>query len=116
MQQNLQFTSQKFFDNFWSLSSLQRQRDYLSTCISILQVSVRRVKTDTTKQRRPNCCFFFLRDGKVTRICKTFLINTLGITERTLRTVIAAKISGSGIAPADGRGKHPKRVQDLEAV
>lgn len=38
----------------------------------------------------------------------------MGITDRVLRTVTEAKTTGSGVVPSDGRGKHPKRVQDPE--
>lgn len=105
---------QKIFDNYWSLSSFQRQRDFLSSCMAILQVSFRRLKVNATKERRPNCCFSFILAGKTVRVCKTFLMNTLGITERVVRTVTEAKSSGSGVIPSDGRGKHAKRVQDPE--
>lgn len=44
------------------------------------------------------------------RVCKTFFLNTLGISERTLRTVIEnrTKNDALGQAPQDNRGKHDK--------
>lgn len=48
--------------------------------------------------------FIFMTDGERVRICKTFLINTLRITERRLRTMTEVKVLGSGIIPEDKRG------------
>lgn len=36
------------------------------------------------------------------------MINTFGITERTIRTVIKSKVSGSIIVAEDQRGQHEK--------
>ncbi|CAG5044462.1 unnamed protein product [Parnassius apollo] len=91
---------QQIFDCYWALGSLQRQRDFLSACINIPNIICRRVK-NPAKQRTPNCLFSFMKNGQTPRICNTFLLNTLGIAQRTLRTVIEAKTSESGIAPCD---------------
>lgn len=96
---------QQIFDRYWALGSLQRQRDFLSACISITNIVCRRVK-NPAKPRTPNSVFSFMKNGQTRRICKTFLLNTLGIAQRTLRTVIEAKTSESGIAPTDQRGRH----------
>ncbi|KAJ8911490.1 hypothetical protein NQ315_010862 [Exocentrus adspersus] len=50
------------------------------------------------------------------RICKTFLINTLGIPERQIRTVTASRTTGSGIIPEDKRGKHAEQPKIDEEV
>ncbi|KAB0801044.1 hypothetical protein PPYR_05398 [Photinus pyralis] len=96
----------QLFTEYWELASLQRQRDFLSSCIEQLTVKYRRISS--TEARKPNCAFYLLNNGQKVRVCKTFLINTLGIAERTIRTVIASKATGCGIAPADQRGKHSK--------
>lgn len=90
------FRSQ-LFKNYWELCSLQRQRDFLISCIEPLILKYRRISA--TKPRKPNCAFYVMNNGKKVRVCKTFLINTLGITERMIRTVIQAKADGAGIAP-----------------
>lgn len=95
----------KIFQNFWELGSLQRQRDFLGTCIEKLVLKFCQISSIVTS-RKPNCCYFFIIDGEKIRVCKTFLINTLGITERMVRTVTTKKIHGNGISPKDGRGKH----------
>ena len=94
------------FKEYWQLGCLQRQRDFLSSCTELLAVKYRRVTC--AAPRKPNCAFFVLNNGQKTRVCKTFLINTLGIAERTIRSVIQFKVSGTGIIPVDQRGKHGK--------
>lgn len=110
---------QQIFNTYWSLGSLQRQRDFLSSCINIQNIVCRRVK-NVAQPRTPNSWFSFVKNGQTRRICKTFLLNTLGIAQRTLRTVIEAKSSDCGIAPTDQRGKHGKQPKSdpevLESV
>ena len=106
----------KFFDEYWALGSLQRQRDYLSSCIDVVKVSYRRIKENVELPRKPNCAFYFLQDGKRVKVCKPFLINTLGLKERTLRSVIDTKFSGIGASPNDMRGKHKHHSKLSEEI
>lgn len=94
------------FKNYWAMSSLQRQRDYLHSCIEPIQVKYRRISLSVQKPRKPNCGFYITNSEQKIRVCKTFLMNTLAISERAIRTVIIGKMSETGIAPSDGRGKH----------
>lgn len=110
----------QIFESYWNLASIQRQRDFLCSCIEPLNISCRRIK-NLEKPRTPNCSFSLLNNGRCFKICKTFLLNTLGITERTLRTVIEARNYNAGIAPKDNRGKHghhkktvPELVQSVK--
>lgn len=96
----------KLFEEYWNLASLQRQRDFLSSCIEPLNVKYRRIFSSNTEPRRQNCAFFLQIDGKRIRVCKPFIISTFGITERTIRTVIKSKASGTGIVEEDKRGRH----------
>lgn len=107
-------TRKKIFDDYWALGSLQRQRDYLCSCIDMLETTYRRIKVNAQEPRKPNCSFSFLQDGKKIKVCKPFLMSTLGIKERTVRTVIKAKFSGIGATPEDKRGKH-KHHSKLDA-
>ncbi|XP_045455137.1 uncharacterized protein LOC123666182 [Melitaea cinxia] len=98
----------EIFESYWNLASLQRQRDFLWSCVQLSNISCRRVK-NVEKPRKPNCSFSFLKNGQSIKICKRFLVNTLDISERTLRTVIEALQSSSSMAPVDNRGKHKNR-------
>lgn len=98
------------------MGSVQRQRDFLSAYIEKLTLKYRRITAQ--EPRKPNCAFY-LRDNNTSkvRICKTFLINTLGISERAIRTVIGATLSGTGIDPLeDKRGKHANRKKIDEEI
>lgn len=106
----------QLFNEYWKLGSLQRQRDYLGYCTEKLVSKYRRITSTSSEPRRVNCAFYFLIDGQKIRVCKTFLINTLGITERSIRTVIKSKASGMEIAPEDKRGKHGKHKKLDEEI
>lgn len=98
---------QEIFDCYWRLGTLQRQRDFLNSCLTTLKVPYRRVKEGAAKTRKQNCVYHFTVNGESKRTCKIFFINTLGISERTLRTVIEGRNSCStGVIPDDKRGKH----------
>lgn len=102
------------FEQYWRLASLQRQRDFLSSCVEQLQLKYRRISAN--EPRRPNCSFHIMNNGQRVRVCKKFLINTLGIGERTIRTIIQSKMSGNGIIPEDKRGKHNNRRKIDEEI
>ncbi|CAG9571813.1 unnamed protein product [Danaus chrysippus] len=113
------FTEQyrvQLFTDYWAMGSIQRQRDFLSACIEKLALKYRRITAQ--EPRKPNCAFY-LRDTNTNkvRVCKTFIINTLGISERAIRTVIGATFSGTGIASLeDKRGKHTNRKKIDEEI
>ena len=96
------------FKMYWDLSCLQRQRDFLISTITVLELAQRRLKTGVEKNRKPNTYYSLTSNGNIYRVCKLFLLNTLGISDRTLRTMIEAKTSNDsdGIAPSDKRGCH----------
>ncbi|CAK1586764.1 unnamed protein product [Parnassius mnemosyne] len=102
----------EIFNMYWALSSFQRQRDFLNSVVMVFLPAVRRIRT-TTKNRKPNTYYSLVNNGQNVRVCKTFLLNTLGIADRTLRTVIEAKTSEGflGSAPMDSRGKHDHHIK-----
>ncbi|XP_022818610.1 uncharacterized protein LOC111351076 isoform X1 [Spodoptera litura] len=103
---------------YWDLSSLQRQRDFLNSAITVLQLAQRRLKTNVEKNKRPNTSYSLISSGRSVRVCKLFLLNTLGISERTLRTVVEAKtnIDSNGVAPIDKRGRHENHKKTCSEV
>lgn len=104
----------QIFREYWGMGSLQRQRDFLGSCIEQLQLKYRRVTSGVP--RKPNSAFYLVVNGGKIRVCKLFLIRTLGITERKLRTVIESKLSGTGIVAEDKRGKHGKHKKADEEI
>ncbi|XP_039761856.1 uncharacterized protein LOC120635014 [Pararge aegeria] len=109
----------KLFDAYWQLGQLQRQRDYLASCVRLLELSYRRIKESRKNNpRKPNTTFYLYNDEREVRVCKTFFMNTLGATERILRTVIECKYKDEGhnIMKEDGRGRHGKQIRLDEEI
>ena len=104
----------EIFTHYWELGGLQRQRDFLSSCIEKLILNYRRISGRVP--RNPNSTFYLMNNGNKVRVCKTFLLNTLGITERTICTMITAHQTGTGLAPVDKRGKHDNRKKIDEEI
>ncbi|CAG9789622.1 unnamed protein product [Diatraea saccharalis] len=108
------FTQEKriqIFKSYWELGSIERHRDFLNSCIRPLEIASRRIKTNRRYPRQGSSAFYLLNDSQSIRVCKTFLINTLGISPRTIRTVIDASKLNDGIIPEDHRGKHGKHCK-----
>lgn len=99
----------KLFMDYWKLGSLQRQRDFLGSCVEPLVTKYRRISG--ADARRRNCVFYLTNSGMRMRVCKTFLINTFGITERTIRTVIQSIVSDNGMIQQDKCGKHGRQIK-----
>ena len=94
------------FSDYWKLSDLQRQRDFLLKCIETItpQYQYKRLNS----KRASNHAFYFsIRDTKF-RVCKMFFKSTLAITDRPIRTVIQKQtlITTKGIITPENRGKH----------
>ncbi|KAJ8937978.1 hypothetical protein NQ314_011640 [Rhamnusium bicolor] len=53
-----------------------------------------------------NNAFNFMKDGEKKRVCKVFFTSTLGITNRSIRTVLSKYKEGS--LGSENRGKHNK--------
>lgn len=104
----------QFFDEYWKLGTLQRQRDFLASCVAPLELKYRRVGSE--QPRKQNCAFYLWDNGTRSRVCKTFLINTFGITERAIRTIIKARATNSGVIPEDQRGRHGKHKKVDEEI
>lgn len=69
------------------------------------------MKVCAARNGKPNLGFYLIKDGENRRVCKRFLINTLAVSERTLRTSTNAKNDNAGIRPADQRGKYGKHAK-----
>lgn len=61
--------------------------------------------------RKENTACFLINNNKDIRVCKTFLINTVDITQRIILTVIDGKARNDGFISADRRGKHCKQCK-----
>ncbi|KAF2893553.1 hypothetical protein ILUMI_12621 [Ignelater luminosus] len=94
------------FENYWALGDIQRQRDYLSSCMAPIKPKYQYHRNET--KRRDNNAFHFTINGTPIRVCKLFFKSTLDITDRPTRTVIDKKSQVGGMVLTDLRGKHGK--------
>lgn len=92
-----------FFQDFWGLKDINRQRDFISRHMTPIQRKYR--YTTTQKGRQLNNAFYFTKMGQQIRICKTFFMNTLDINNRVIQTVVK-KRKDTGLVEEDKRGKH----------
>lgn len=104
------------FDDFWKTGDLQRQREFVSSCMQAIEPRYQYKRENSN--RKPNNSFYLTINGTKTRVCKIFFKNTLAITDRFLRTVLEKKgSSASGMIGLDCRGKHEKhRKTDAEVL
>ncbi|XP_055846446.1 eukaryotic translation initiation factor 5B-like [Episyrphus balteatus] len=76
----------KIFQAYWSMGDIQKQREFIHKNMSIISPKYRYTK-NAEKPRDNNNAFFFSKNIKKLRVCKTFFINTLDISNRIIRTV-----------------------------
>lgn len=102
--------------DFYSMGSLQLQREYLT----------RYIKTEDTKQKTTNkdiptrtkSNYYFLPlNGEELPVCKSFFINTLATSDKTIRTTLQKKGSTGTIEKERRGGRYAKQVeQDLALI
>lgn len=107
----------KIFNDYYSLSNINRKRDFLSKNMELIQPKYRYVRANRQKaERRCNYAFYFQSlEGKKIRVCKTFFRNTLDINDRTILTV-RNKTSSSGVVTEDMRGRHTNHKKVSEQL
>lgn len=101
----------ELFDNYWKLGDITRQREFIARSSEVIKPSHR--FTMKNEPRTFNSAFFFNINDAKKRVCKQFFVNTLGISDRTVRTV-KRKLDDNGFLEGDQRGKHSNRINTLE--
>lgn len=102
-----QLEREEIFKNYWSQGNIDLQRNFISRCMSTINPKYR-YPTESRPHRNLNHAFYLENNGKKIRICKKFLVATLGITNRSIRTVISK--SQDGFLANDERGKHKNHL------
>ncbi|KAK5645229.1 hypothetical protein RI129_006529 [Pyrocoelia pectoralis] len=90
------------FNEFWALSDLQRQRDFIANCMTPIKTKYGK----ENDRRRLNNAFHLIHNGDKSRVCRKFFVATLGISTRMLRTVDNKIDPNTRIVSKDSRGKH----------
>ncbi|CAH1959018.1 unnamed protein product [Acanthoscelides obtectus] len=95
------------YSQFWSSELLvDQKRQFIAGCIE--EVPVQRVRTRTGSRagkRKYSLRYFFTVNGKKISVCRTFFINTLSISQTSIRFALTKRLS-SGVVIPDQRGKH----------
>lgn len=96
------------FKNYWKLGDLEKQRQFINKHVTAIKPKYRYIREGSTRKDY-NHAFNFEVDSETIRVCKTFFKNTLGISDRPIRTVISKQNSiVGGFLNEDKRGKHGK--------
>lgn len=95
------------FDTFWSLADLSKQRSFISRQI------IPKYPTAKDSNWRSLKYYFDIESVHV-EVCRTFLINTLDISKKIVRTVNTKM--RNGLLDKDFRGKHNKCNMIDEAI
>lgn len=102
----------ELIEQYWKLGTLQRQRDFLGSCIEPLQLKYRRIFLSKTEPRRHY--FYWMTESAFMYVNPLWF--PLGITERTIRTIIQSKATGTGIVDEDRRGRHGKHKKTKSEI
>ncbi|XP_050500075.1 uncharacterized protein LOC126880315 [Diabrotica virgifera virgifera] len=99
----------QIFDSYWAMGSLTRQREFIAR--SMVPVIPKYQYKMVNSNRKLKQSFHLKVDtSKTVRVCKIFFKNTLGISDRPIRTVIS-KMDNKGIIDTEQRGKHGKHAK-----
>lgn len=101
------------FHDYWALGNISKQWNYISNCMTAIKPKYRYVREGGSREkRRYNNAFYFYLRGEKVRVCKTFFQNTLGITDRPIRTVLEKQNKVGGVLlEEDNRGKHSNHAK-----
>ena len=102
----------KIFTQFWQLGSLNAQRQFLVTHALQRKTKPKQTGSIQTKNKTIDYCLHV--DGVVIKVCKTFFLHTLDISDQTVLTTLS-KISSDGHLLPDQR-KQPARCRLPESV
>ncbi|XP_064076612.1 uncharacterized protein LOC135194702 [Vanessa tameamea] len=99
---------QTIFDAYWNLGQVDAQRSFIISCMT--DITPRYKYTNARNPRNCNQAFHNLFEGQSVRVCKTFFIKTLDISDRVIRTV-KDKIDKHGFLSRDRRGQHINHIR-----
>lgn len=99
------------FHHYWDLGDYVKQREFIAKHIERVN-KLKSTKRNVASRRQWTIQYFFTVDGERARVCRAFFLNTLSISEATVRVVLE-KIHeglpwGMGEMFEDKRGRHQK--------
>nr|CAI5823299.1 unnamed protein product [Callosobruchus analis] len=119
----------QIFENYWQLGDVIRQRDFITKQVDMTEKARTRlrkqngnssdeeVEAEAKRERKKVFSFnyTFYNRGKRTAVCKTFFLNTLGISAQVVKTVFQ-KMGSTGIVGEDRRGRVCKNSKLSDSV
>lgn len=93
---------------FYDLGSIQKQWEYIAKCVVHTETKYRHIVEKPNRQRLKrnlNITYYFQLDDDRIRVCKTFLMNTLGISNTVIRTALKKCNENGELIVGDERGK-----------
>ncbi|CAH1104544.1 unnamed protein product [Psylliodes chrysocephalus] len=101
---------QEIMQDFYSMGSLQLQREYIARYIKMEEIKQKTTQKEVSRRNKRNYYFLPL-DGDELPVYKTFFINTLTTTAKTISTTLSKK-STTGIIEKEQRGGRYKSQVD----
>lgn len=97
---------------FWNSSNnINHKRQYVASHVKSVLINRKRPRSGRRGDARNHTREYdFEINGKVIRVCKTFFLNTLSISQTFVTTSLRKKKSG-GIVLVDDRGRHAHHVR-----
>lgn len=104
---------QEIFEAYYKLCSLARQRDFIVRHVTTKPTKQKTTNAETSRRKKSHWYYFTL-NGVRYSVCKKFFLNTLAISDRSVRTSLG-KISTGGIMDIEKRGgRQSQKVIDRD--
>ncbi|XP_055377150.1 uncharacterized protein LOC129609243 [Condylostylus longicornis] len=107
---------QKIFDNFWGLSDLSLQRNFIAKNVDKVVTKYRYTREGSKRIGLNHAYNFYNSEGDRTRVCKKFFMTTLDVGDRFIRTAILKIKDNLHSIDEDRRGKHNNHQKIPEDV
>lgn len=95
--------------DFYATGSLQLQREYIVRHVKTENIKHKTTKQETSRRLKSNI-YYLPKEGKNISVCKIMFLNTLSISEKTMRTSLA-KVQNSGVIETEKRGGRQSHLQ-----
>lgn len=96
--------------NYWGLVDFQRKKDFIISRLLISEPNRRRLRQLNAKCRTESRKYFFLENGVETRVCQSFFLKTLNISNSVVISALKTVIQLVHLFLVDKRGGHNKGV------
>lgn len=93
---------ENLLSGFYGMGCLLRQREYLVRFVKCEEKKSKTTKAELSRRSKTNR-YFLPKGDAIVPVCKTMFLNTLSVTEKTVRTALG-KVKDTGVLEKEGRG------------